>query len=112
MNVFSTLVAIFMVDKWGRKVLFLEGGIQMLASEVVVAIVLGILFSTVPAKLSAGVRAAFSRMCLAVGLSLGEVPFPRACIDHRDEFLQHGKGTLLRACSLHLQPWACSWCWM
>eukprot|EP00884_Botryococcus_braunii_P001880 jgi/Botrbrau1/11693/Bobra.0195s0024.1 len=53
-NVVSTLVAIFMVDKWGRKVLFLEGGIQMLISEIVVAAVLGVLFAEVPAKLSQG----------------------------------------------------------
>lgn len=35
-NVASTLVAILVVDRFGRRILFLEGGIQMIAAEVVV----------------------------------------------------------------------------
>lgn len=110
MNVFSTLVAIFMVDKWGRKVLFLEGGIQMLISEIVVAVVLGILFSSVPAKLSPGVRARFFRACLALPpqreggsselityfyfvVAVKEPLFPRAC-SHQCAGFQ----SLLQAC--------------
>lgn len=37
-NVVSTLVSIYGVDKWGRRFLFLEGGSQMLICQVVVAI--------------------------------------------------------------------------
>ncbi|KAL2902356.1 Sugar carrier protein C [Bienertia sinuspersici] len=34
-NVFATLVSIYGVDKWGRRSLFLEGGIQMLVCQVI-----------------------------------------------------------------------------
>lgn len=33
-NFFATFVAIFVVDKWGRRALFLEGGTQMLILQV------------------------------------------------------------------------------
>lgn len=33
-NVFATMVSIYGVDKWGRRALFLEGGIQMLIAQV------------------------------------------------------------------------------
>ncbi|KAF5742233.1 hexose transporter 1 [Tripterygium wilfordii] len=36
-NVFATLVSIYGVDKWGRRFLFLEGGVQMLICQAVVA---------------------------------------------------------------------------
>ncbi|KAJ7555403.1 hypothetical protein O6H91_05G035900 [Diphasiastrum complanatum] len=39
-NVLATLVSIFIVDKWGRRVLFLEAGVQMFLSHVVIAIIL------------------------------------------------------------------------
>ncbi|KAJ7555377.1 hypothetical protein O6H91_05G035800 [Diphasiastrum complanatum] len=39
-NVLATLVSIFTVDKWGRRVLFLEAGVQMFLSQVVIAIIL------------------------------------------------------------------------
>jgi sugar porter (SP) family MFS transporter len=41
-NVLSTLVSVYSVDKVGRRVLLLEAGVQMFLSQVVVAIVLGI----------------------------------------------------------------------
>lgn len=34
-NVFATLVSIYGVDKWGRRFLFLEGGVQMLICQVI-----------------------------------------------------------------------------
>ncbi|XP_077210275.1 sugar transport protein MST4-like [Tasmannia lanceolata] len=41
-NVISTVVSIYTVDKLGRRVLLLEAGIQMFLSQVVIAILLGI----------------------------------------------------------------------
>ncbi|XP_077254185.1 sugar transport protein MST4-like [Tasmannia lanceolata] len=41
-NVLSTLVSIYSVDKVGRRVLLLEAGVQMSISQVVIAIILGI----------------------------------------------------------------------
>ncbi|CAH2044471.1 unnamed protein product [Thlaspi arvense] len=41
-NVLSTLVSIYSVDKVGRRVLLLEAGVQMFFSQVVIAIVLGL----------------------------------------------------------------------
>lgn len=41
-NVCATFVSIFTVDRFGRKGLFLEGGIQMFIGQVVTAILLGI----------------------------------------------------------------------
>ncbi|KAL3507911.1 hypothetical protein ACH5RR_033293 [Cinchona calisaya] len=41
-NVVSTLVSIYSVDKLGRRMLLLEAGVQMFLSQVVIAIVLGI----------------------------------------------------------------------
>ncbi|KAK6133397.1 hypothetical protein DH2020_008931 [Rehmannia glutinosa] len=43
-NVLATAVSIFGVDKWGRRFLFLEGGIQMLICQIVVAICIGLKF--------------------------------------------------------------------
>ncbi|CAH1424166.1 unnamed protein product [Lactuca virosa] len=40
-NVMATCVSIYGVDKWGRRFLFLEGGIQMLICQVAVAIFIG-----------------------------------------------------------------------
>ncbi|KAJ7524386.1 hypothetical protein O6H91_17G003000 [Diphasiastrum complanatum] len=40
-NVAATLVSIFTVDKWGRRILFLEAGVQMFLSQVVIGIILG-----------------------------------------------------------------------
>ncbi|KAJ7524387.1 hypothetical protein O6H91_17G003100 [Diphasiastrum complanatum] len=40
-NVVATLVSIFTVDKWGRRILFLEAGVQMFLSQVVIGIILG-----------------------------------------------------------------------
>ncbi|XP_059633357.1 sugar transport protein MST6-like [Cornus florida] len=40
-NVFATLLSIFFVDKFGRRVLFLQGGIQMLICQVVVGAIIG-----------------------------------------------------------------------
>lgn len=48
-NVVSTLVALFGVDKFGRRTLFFEAGFQMFIAEVVIAAILGEhpIFSTV-----------------------------------------------------------------
>ncbi|KAL3624954.1 Transcription factor stp1 [Castilleja foliolosa] len=43
-NVLGTVVSIYGVDKWGRRFLFLEGGVQMLICQVVVAICIAIKF--------------------------------------------------------------------
>lgn len=41
-NVLSTLVSVYSVDKVGRRLLLLEAGVQMFFSQVVIAIILGI----------------------------------------------------------------------
>lgn len=41
-NVLSTVVSIYSVDKLGRRMLLLEAGVQMFISQVVVAVVLGL----------------------------------------------------------------------
>ncbi|KAL9264944.1 Sugar transport protein 13-like protein [Drosera capensis] len=41
-NVVSTLVSIYSVDKVGRRLLLLEAGVQMFLSQVVIAVILGI----------------------------------------------------------------------
>lgn len=41
-NVISTVVSIYSVDKVGRRVLLLEAGVQMFVSQVIIAIILGI----------------------------------------------------------------------
>ncbi|XP_050219263.1 sugar transport protein 13 [Mercurialis annua] len=41
-NVVSTVVSIYSVDKLGRRMLLLEAGIQMFVSQVIIAIILGI----------------------------------------------------------------------
>ncbi|KAG9456452.1 hypothetical protein H6P81_000960 [Aristolochia fimbriata] len=41
-NVVSTIVSIYSVDKVGRRVLLLEAGVQMFFSQIVIAIILGI----------------------------------------------------------------------
>ncbi|GFQ07774.1 sugar carrier protein c [Phtheirospermum japonicum] len=43
-NFFATVVSIYGVDKWGRRFLFLEGGIQMLICQIVVSILIGVKF--------------------------------------------------------------------
>ncbi|KAK6917455.1 Major facilitator, sugar transporter-like, partial [Dillenia turbinata] len=43
-NVLATFVSIYGVDKWGRRILFLEGGLQMLISQIVVAVCIGVKF--------------------------------------------------------------------
>ena len=43
-NVVATCVAMYGVDKWGRRKLFLEGGIQMLICQIVVATCIGVKF--------------------------------------------------------------------
>ncbi|KAH0634072.1 hypothetical protein KY289_037036 [Solanum tuberosum] len=41
-NVLSTVVSVYSVDKLGRRILLLEAGVQMLLSQIIVAIILGI----------------------------------------------------------------------
>lgn len=43
-NAIATMVSIYGVDKWGRRFLFLEGGVQMLICQIVVAICIGVKF--------------------------------------------------------------------
>ncbi|CAN1164991.1 Sugar transport protein 10 [Linum perenne] len=45
-NVFATFISILVADKFGRRVLFLEGGVQMLISQVLVAIMIAKAFGT------------------------------------------------------------------
>lgn len=52
----ATIVAIIFVDVWGRKVLFLQGGIQMLLAEVTMGIVLGIFFADPSRPMTAAVQ--------------------------------------------------------
>ncbi|CAI9762161.1 unnamed protein product [Fraxinus pennsylvanica] len=53
-NVLSTLVSIYSVDKLGRRVLLLEAGIQMFLSQVIIAVVLGIKVTDHSENLSKG----------------------------------------------------------
>ncbi|KAH0908642.1 hypothetical protein HID58_031963 [Brassica napus] len=53
-NVLSTLVSIYSVDKVGRRVLLLEAGVQMFFSQVVIAIILGIKVTDHSQNLSKG----------------------------------------------------------
>lgn len=41
-NVLSTVVSIYVVDKLGRRILLLEAGVQMFLAQIIIAIVLGI----------------------------------------------------------------------
>ncbi|KAB2597322.1 hypothetical protein D8674_000242 [Pyrus ussuriensis x Pyrus communis] len=43
-NVIATLVSILTVDRFGRRALFLEGGLQMIISQVAVGIMIGVKF--------------------------------------------------------------------
>ncbi|KAG5241647.1 sugar transport protein [Salix suchowensis] len=45
-NVVATMVSVYSVDKLGRKALFLEGGVQMIICQVVVAAMIGRAFGT------------------------------------------------------------------
>ncbi|KAI7844484.1 hypothetical protein COHA_001943 [Chlorella ohadii] len=58
-NVVSTFVSILSVDKFGRRFLFIEGGIQMAAAQIVTGVVLGVEFSkhdnTLPNNVAVGV---------------------------------------------------------
>uniref|UniRef100_A0A0C9RGV6 TSA: Wollemia nobilis Ref_Wollemi_Transcript_25410_1781 transcribed RNA sequence n=1 Tax=Wollemia nobilis TaxID=56998 RepID=A0A0C9RGV6_9CONI len=45
-NVFATVASILVVDKYGRRFLFIEGGIQMSIAQTLVAILLAIKFGT------------------------------------------------------------------
>ncbi|CAI0423061.1 unnamed protein product [Linum tenue] len=40
-NVLATFVSIYGVDRWGRRFLFLEGGVQMIGSQVAIAALIG-----------------------------------------------------------------------
>ncbi|KAF3523766.1 hypothetical protein F2Q69_00046654 [Brassica cretica] len=45
-NVVSTLVSIYAVDRYGRRLLFLEGGIQMIICQIIVGSLIGAKFGT------------------------------------------------------------------
>ncbi|KAJ9538490.1 hypothetical protein OSB04_031223 [Centaurea solstitialis] len=53
-NVLSTVVSIYSVDKLGRRVLLLEAGVQMFLAQVVIAIVLGFKVTDTSDNLSSG----------------------------------------------------------
>ncbi|KAG4972757.1 hypothetical protein JHK87_029578 [Glycine soja] len=54
-NVLSTVVSIYSVDKLGRRMLLLEAGVQMFLSQVVIAIILGIKVTDHSDDLSKGI---------------------------------------------------------
>eukprot|EP00897_Mesotaenium_endlicherianum_P008642 jgi/Mesen1/7806/ME000408S06901 len=56
-NVLAMLVSIFCVDRLGRKVLFLVGGIQMFIMQVGIGVILGIAFGDGSKQLSSAVSA-------------------------------------------------------
>jgi sugar porter (SP) family MFS transporter len=61
-NVLSTLVAVFGVDRFGRRALLLEAGFQMFVAEVIIAVLLGHYFadsSKLPNSVSIGVIVLF-----------------------------------------------------
>jgi len=43
-NVLATVVSIFTVDKFGRRLLFLEGGVQMVLCQIAIGILIGVKF--------------------------------------------------------------------
>ncbi|XP_042520887.1 sugar carrier protein C-like [Macadamia integrifolia] len=45
-NVLATFVSIMLADNWGRRKLFMEGGIQMFICQIAVAILIGMKFGT------------------------------------------------------------------
>ncbi|CAI9287302.1 unnamed protein product [Lactuca saligna] len=53
-NVLSTIVSIYSVDKLGRRILLLEAGVQMFFAQVVIAIILGIKVTETSDNLSTG----------------------------------------------------------
>ncbi|KAI9081185.1 hypothetical protein K1719_036944 [Acacia pycnantha] len=53
-NVLSTLISIYAVDKVGRRMLLLEAGVQMFLSQVIIAVILRINARDRPADLSKG----------------------------------------------------------
>lgn len=57
-NVASTVVAIVMVDRFGRKLLFIEGGTQMLVCFIAVAAIMGASFNTQTGHIANGPAAA------------------------------------------------------
>ena len=53
-NVISTIVSIYSVDKVGRRFLLLEAGVQMFFAQVIIAIILGIKVTDTSYNLSTG----------------------------------------------------------
>ncbi|XP_024980207.1 sugar transport protein 13 [Cynara cardunculus var. scolymus] len=53
-NVLSTVVSIYSVDKLGRRILLLEAGVQMFLAQVVIAIILGLKVSDTSDNLGTG----------------------------------------------------------
>ncbi|GMY27457.1 sugar transport protein 13 [Fagus crenata] len=53
-NVLSTLVSIYSVDKLGRRILLLEAGVQMFLSQIVIAIILGVKLQDTSSSLTKG----------------------------------------------------------
>ncbi|XP_054820263.1 sugar transport protein 13-like isoform X2 [Prosopis cineraria] len=53
-NVLSTLISIYAVDKVGRRMLLLEAGVQMFLSQLIIAVILGINARDHPTELSKG----------------------------------------------------------
>jgi membrane-associated HD superfamily phosphohydrolase len=65
-NVICTVVAIVMVDRAGRKALFIQGGVQMIVAEVIVGVLVYHSFMPQHADNEAMKSAAIAFICLFV----------------------------------------------
>ena len=88
-NVVSTLVAVFLVDRLGRKFLLIQGGIQMIVTEIIVGITLKYEFAKslqgdfgadmlgkLPHNVSAGVLAVICIFIAGFAWSWGPIGMP------------------------------------
>lgn len=82
-NVVSTFVAVMFVDWFGRKALLIEGGIQMIAAEVVVGITLALEFANygtvLPDNVSVGVLVVICVFIAGFAWSWGPIGMLRSC---------------------------------
>lgn len=65
-NVFATLVSVFTVDRFGRRALFLEGGIQMILSQIGVGVLIYNVFGEGAFSKGMG-NVAMALICVVVG---------------------------------------------
>ncbi|RZR97422.1 hypothetical protein BHM03_00026611 [Ensete ventricosum] len=68
-NVIATFVSIITVDKVGRRVLFLQGGVQMVISQILVGTLIGIKFGTTGQGEIPKTYAIFVVVCICVFVS-------------------------------------------